>query len=87
MTDWFKDPFSRGSYAYVPVARPGQAIAPSPLDFAQFATPVYNGRLGFAGEHTDSSHYASVHGAYLSGLREAGRVETALKVELEGSDP
>lgn len=84
VTRWSTDPFCRGSYAYIPVAKPGQDTAPSPLDLAQFATPVFHGRLGFAGEHTHCDQYASVHGAYASGLREAERIETALALELEG---
>lgn len=31
-------------------------------------------RLFFAGEHTNRQHTATVHGAYLSGVREAARV-------------
>lgn len=31
-------------------------------------------RLFFAGEHTNRQHTATVHGAYLSGLREAANV-------------
>lgn len=33
-----------------------------------------NNRLFFAGEATNPDNYASVHGAYLTGLREAKKI-------------
>ena len=59
---WENDPYSRGSYSYIPVG--GSLEMPEAL-----ATP--HGRVFFAGEHTNSDHLATVHGAYLSGLRAA----------------
>ena len=38
-----------------------------------------HGRVFFAGEHTNSGHLATVHGAYLSGLRAA---EDAMRAKL-----
>lgn len=48
-------------------------------DYDLMATPVSNSsgslpRLFFAGEHTIRNYPATVHGALLSGLREAGRI-------------
>lgn len=49
----------------------------SPLDCVELARPLWN-RFFFAGEHTEPDHFASVHGAYLSGVREALKIEDAL---------
>ena len=65
ITRWGRDPFTRGSYSYVaPMARAD--------DYDQMAKPV--GNLFFAGEATCGTHPATVHGAYLSGLRAASEV-------------
>jgi monoamine oxidase len=64
VTRWGSDPWSRGSYS---VCRPGQAHARKTL-----AEPVGD-RLLFAGEHTSSDSFGTVHGAHLSGEAAAGR--------------
>jgi len=65
VTRWKKDPFTRGTYSYVgPETRPG--------DYDLMARPV--GNLHFAGEATCGTHPATVHGAFLSGLRVAAEV-------------
>lgn len=54
----------------------------SKMDFDRDSTVEYSHamstedcpRLFFAGEHTDRNHFASAHGAILSGLREASRI-------------
>ena len=66
VTRWGSDPFSLGSYSYLP---PGASAA----DFDQLAEPV-GARLFFAGEATSSTQNATVHGALLSGEREAARI-------------
>ncbi len=66
ITRWHRDPFSRGGYSYIPVGATG-------ADYDLLARPVANTLL-FAGEATMRAHPATVHGAYLSGLREAERV-------------
>ncbi|KAM3463093.1 hypothetical protein MY5147_000861 [Beauveria neobassiana] len=65
VTRWGSDPFTRGSYS---------SAAPDmqPEDYDSMARPV--GNLFFAGEHTIGTHPATVHGAYLSGLRAASEV-------------
>ncbi len=63
---WASDPFAGGSYSFIPVGA-------SPSDFDALAAPVGE-RLLFAGEATIKEYYATVHGAYLSGLREARRI-------------
>ncbi|KAF2187781.1 hypothetical protein K469DRAFT_661906 [Zopfia rhizophila CBS 207.26] len=65
VTRWNKDPFARGSYSYVgPQTQSG--------DYDVMAKS--HGPLHFAGEATCGTHPATVHGAYLSGLRAAAEV-------------
>lgn len=69
VTRWSKDPFARGSYSYVgPRTQAG--------DYDVMARP--HGPLHFAGEATCGTHPATVHGAYLSGLRAAAEVVEAM---------
>ncbi|KAH8261335.1 hypothetical protein KR044_007421 [Drosophila immigrans] len=82
VTRWRSDQWARGSYSYVSVGSSGS-------DYDLLAAPVIPPkgqephsskeseelpRLFFAGEHTIRNYPATVHGAYLSGLREAGRI-------------
>lgn len=66
MTDWMADPFARGSFSY-------PAVGSSDADRRVLAEPVGE-RVFFAGEATEIEHSATVHGAMLSGLREAGYI-------------
>lgn len=68
VTRWQANPFSMGAYSHVPVGS-------SARDFEALAQPV--GPIHFAGEATVAEHHATVHGAYLSGLREARRILAA----------
>lgn len=65
VTRWKHDPFARGSYSYT-----GPNFKPD--DYELMAKPI--GNLYFAGEHTCGTHPATVHGAYISGLRAASEV-------------
>lgn len=65
VTRWGLDPFTRGSYSYA-------AVGTTPQDFVNLCEPV--GRLYFAGEATHQKHPATAHGAFMSGIREAGRI-------------
>ncbi|KAI1152164.1 Sec1-like protein [Nemania diffusa] len=70
VTRWGSDRFARGSYSS---AGPTMDVD----DYQTMAQPV--GNLFFAGEHTTNTHPATVHGAYLSGLRAASEIiETML---------
>ena len=65
-TAWAADPYARGSYSNVQVGASGD-------DYDEMAAPVA-GRLFFAGEATCRTHPATMHGAFMSGLREAARI-------------
>ncbi|KAI0217663.1 Lysine-specific histone demethylase 1A [Lamellibrachia satsuma] len=81
VTRWRADAWSRGSYSYVAAGSTGN-------DYDLMATPVSANpsppgvppqpnnmpRVFFGGEHTIRNYPATVHGAFLSGTREAGRI-------------
>ena len=78
VTRWGKDRFARGSYSYVaPTSLPG--------DYEAMARPL--GNLHFAGEATCGTHPATVHGAYISGLRAASEVIEALLGPIQVPNP
>lgn len=66
VTRWGRDPFACGAYCYVPVSV-------SYDEFDRLAAPL-EGRLFFAGEATHREYPTTLHGAYLSGLRDADRI-------------
>jgi monoamine oxidase len=65
VTRWGHDKFAFGSYSYT-----GPKFKSD--DYEVMARPI--GNLFFAGEHTCGTHPATVHGAYISGLRAASEV-------------
>ncbi|KTD75108.1 FAD-dependent oxidoreductase [Legionella waltersii] len=65
-THWASDPYTLGSYSYLPIGVDKREIA-------NLAKPVA-GRIYFAGEATSDSDPSTVHGAYLSGIRAANEV-------------
>jgi monoamine oxidase len=77
VTHWTTDPYTRGSYVYLP---PGATME----DLATLAEPEGE-RLRFAGEATVPDAYGNVHGAVLSGLREARRLGV-VRPETDGWD-
>ena len=72
VTRWKADPFARGSFCFVP-----------PLcneeEHRHLAEPLCDSsgdlRVLFAGEHTCGTHPSTIHGAFLSGIREAYRLD------------
>ncbi|GMN50997.1 hypothetical protein TIFTF001_020151 [Ficus carica] len=66
-TRWGSDPFSLGSYSNVGVGASGD-------DYDILAESVGDGRLFFAGEATTRRYPATMHGAFLTGLREAANM-------------
>ncbi len=65
-TRWQADPHALGSYSYVPVG--------ASFDDLDILAEPAGERILFAGEATYRQDYGTVHGAYLSGLREADRI-------------
>jgi monoamine oxidase len=76
LTTWLTDPFSRGATTTPTIVSEGER---SPMDFKELGRPVWDGKLGFAGEHTEMEHRGSVAGAVVSGIREAERVGRLLE--------
>ncbi|KAK6134514.1 hypothetical protein DH2020_031748 [Rehmannia glutinosa] len=70
-TRWGTDPLSYGSYSHIKVQSSGN-------DYDILAENV-GGRLFFGGEATTRQYPATMHGAYLSGLREASRILQATR--------
>jgi Flavin containing amine oxidoreductase len=78
VTRWGKEPYSRMSFTYVPPGVNGIS------ELQAMSQPIYDhtGRipvLMFAGEHTSPYHPSTIHGAFLSGIREAYRLDCALE--------
>lgn len=65
VTRWESDKFARGSYS-----SSGPDMLPN--DYNDMARSI--GNLYFAGEHTIGTYPATVHGAYMSGLRAASEI-------------
>lgn len=63
---WWNDPLAFGAYSHVP---PG-----SSADLYDTMAEPVDERVFFAGEHTHQEFRATVHGAWLSGQREAERI-------------
>ena len=85
VTSWHTNEFTNGCFPYIPVGR-------SEIDYDTLAEPVESTSnitrpyLFFAGDHTSREYPGRLHGAFLSGLREAARIaNTFLGALNEGS--
>lgn len=76
-TRWGSDPLSYGSYSNVAVGASGN-------DYDILAECVGDGRLFFAGEATNRRYPATMHGALLSGFREAANMAHHARVRALG---
>ena len=76
MTRWKSDPWTRGSYSFVSVDSSGRdyEYLSEPIVPPSASKSVQAPRVFFAGEHTSKNYPATVHGALLSGLREARKI-------------
>lgn len=73
-SQWFHDPWTCGSYSY-----PGKGCSVQDLDNLMEPLPTKGSQsrplqVLFAGEHTHPCYYSTVHGALLTGWREADRL-------------
>lgn len=71
-TRWGQDQFAYGSYSHV-------AIGASGDDYDILAESVGDGRVFFAGEATSKQYPATMHGAFMSGMREAAKMLKAAR--------
>lgn len=74
VTGWADDPYTAGAYTHVPSGS-------SNADLDLLGTPI-EGRVLFAGEHTQSARLGYADGAMSSGIREAKRLLEAPAVRL-----
>lgn len=75
VTNWLSDPFSRGATsAPTTLAKSKDGQQASPLDLVLLGRSEWDGRLGFAGEHTELNTRGSAGGAVVSGEREGRRL-------------
>lgn len=70
-TRWSSDPYSYGAYSFIP-------LGAKPEYYDTLARPI-DDRVFFAGEATHRVYPGTVHGAYLSGIREALRVSKSFE--------
>ena len=74
-TKWNENPYTHGSYSFV--ANGGRSKS-----YKVFEKSIDN-MIFFAGEHTIRDYRGTVHGAYLSGIREAKKIGRILKMNAE----
>ncbi len=65
-TKWNTNENSFGAYSYT-------AVGTEMKHFDDLAEEI-NDKLFFGGEHTEADYFSTVHGAYLSGIREADKI-------------
>ncbi len=65
-TKWQSNENTFGAYSYT-------AVGTEIQNFDDLAEEV-NDQLFFAGEHTEADYFSTVHGAYMSGIREADKI-------------
>lgn len=85
VTRWGHEQYSRMSFSYVPPGVNGtqeyKAMSEAVYDPNVPRKPV----IMFAGEHTTQFHPSTIHGAFLSGIREAYRLDLIMEAEANGN--
>jgi len=73
-TVWYSNAFTRGAYSYRSVDSDSAKVwardLAEPIEHLSSKKPI----ITFAGEATSPTAYATVHGAYDTGVREADRI-------------
>ena len=71
---WHSNPLTNGSYSYISIQQNGEEfdILSEPLPQDDSTEPKH--QVLFAGEATHNHFFSTVHGAILSGYREADRI-------------
>jgi hypothetical protein len=87
MTRWGQEPYSRMAFTYIPPGVNGPKQLATIHEAIQDPVAPKKPLIMFAGEHTTPYHPSTMHGAFLSGIREAYRydlyVEPALNDHME----
>jgi len=84
VTRWGHERYSRMSFSYVPPGVDGSE------EYKTMSEAVYDPLVPrkpvimFAGEHTTPFHPSTIHGAFLSGIREAYRLDLVVEPEANG---
>jgi monoamine oxidase len=83
VTRWGKEEYSRMAFTYIPPGVDGfqelQAMSQPICTFDANASERQVPVVMFAGEHTTPYHPSTIHGAFLSGIREAYRLDLLLE--------
>jgi hypothetical protein len=84
VTRWGKEQYSRMAFTYIPPGVDGyhelNSMSQAIYDRARPGRPL----IMFAGEHTTPYHPSTMHGAFLSGIREAYRYDLFMEPALNG---
>jgi hypothetical protein len=83
VTRWGQEQYSRMAFTYIPPGVDGFQ------ELSHMSAPIYDHTnnvpvVMFAGEHTTPYHPSTIHGAFLSGIREAYRLDCAVAPEALG---
>lgn len=86
VTRWGHDPYSGMSFSYVPPGVDGIE------ELKNMGQPILDSTgtiptLSFAGEHTTPYHPSTIHGAFITGIREAYRLDLAVDPGGNGNLP